>query len=64
MVGVNVSVASSQPVLHLRLLLLCLALRLVDVLRVDAGCLAGGQGAAKTQAYKVVWGCKATSASA
>ena len=62
MVGANISVASSHLVLELRLVLLCLVLRLVNVSRFGCG-LAGSQGVAKTQVYKVVLVCKATSAS-
>jgi hypothetical protein len=54
MVGADVSVASSHLMLRLRLLLLYLVLRLVNVSRFDAGCLASGQGVAKSQVYKDV----------
>ena len=37
MVGANISVASSHPVLELRLVLLCLVLRLVNVSRFGCG---------------------------
>lgn len=47
MVGADISVASSHLVLELKLLLLCLVLRLVDVSRFECG-LSSSQGVAKT----------------